>query len=105
MDVRQVASGPPSRACPPVRAGAPQQVLEVTGLREGLDPSELERQLEPLLALGARLQPLGPPRGVQQAPQRILAVFESPAAAQGALATLRSPLFQLRPLHGPQPPS
>ncbi|XP_040066308.2 R3H domain-containing protein 2 isoform X3 [Ixodes scapularis] len=89
----------------PAAPGAPQQVLEVTGLREGLDPSELERQLEPLLALGARLQPLGPPRGVQQAPQRILAVFESPAAAQGALATLRSPLFQLRPLHGPQPPS
>lgn len=83
--------------------GAPQ-VLEVVGLAEGLQPGEVEQQLEPLMAFGAHLQVLTPGGG--QPPQpRVLAVFDSPQAAQGALLGVKGPAFQLRPLHSPQPPS
>lgn len=76
----------------------------MVGLAEGLQPGEVEQQLEPLMAFGAHLQVLTPGGG--QPPQpRVLAVFDSPQAAQGALLGVKGPAFQLRPLHSPQPPS
>ncbi|XP_077483907.1 uncharacterized protein LOC144093980 isoform X12 [Amblyomma americanum] len=74
-------------AAPAAAAGA-GQVLEVLGLAEGLALGEMEQQLEPLLRLGAQLRRAGP---------QLLACFNSPAAAQGALLTAGLP-FQLRPL-------
>ncbi|KAK8769061.1 hypothetical protein V5799_014474 [Amblyomma americanum] len=74
-------------AAPAAAAGA-GQVLEVLGLAEGLALGEMEQQLEPLLRLGAQLRRAGP---------QLLACFDSPAAAQGALLTAGLP-FQLRPL-------
>lgn len=97
---------------PSGNSGPRSHILEVEGLPEGLKPQEAERFLEPLVAMGARLQfvrgPAGQPQ--QQCGAQVLAVFDSPSAAQGALvAGPKIPKIRLRPLSSssamPRPPS
>lgn len=82
-------------------AAAPTgQVLEVVGLAEDAVPGEVERQLEPLVRLGAVL------KWVVDPGRRLLACFDSPDAAQQALLSAAGALpFQLQPVVAPLPSS
>lgn len=81
-------------------AGVPTgQVLEVLGLAEDAVPGEVERQLEPLVRLGAVL------KWVVDPGRRLLACFDSPDAAQQALLSAGALPFQLQPMVAPPPSS
>ncbi|XP_022240672.1 cAMP-regulated phosphoprotein 21-like isoform X2 [Limulus polyphemus] len=82
------------------------QFLEVEGLPDGMKRYDIERYLEPVTALGAKIEfvcndssksrPLGNDN-ITKTKYRVLAIFESNTAAQTALLKIKTSKFQLRP--------
>ncbi|XP_076309735.1 uncharacterized protein LOC143225006 isoform X2 [Tachypleus tridentatus] len=82
------------------------QFLEVEGLPDGMKRYDIERYLEPVTALGAKIEfictdssksrPVGNDN-ITKTKYRVLAIFESIAAAQTALLKIKTSKFQLRP--------
>ncbi|XP_076366754.1 uncharacterized protein LOC143255253 isoform X2 [Tachypleus tridentatus] len=81
------------------------QFLEVEGLPDGMKRYDVERYLEPVTALGAKIEfvctnssrskPLGNDN-ITKTKYQVLAIFESSTAAQTALLKIKTNKFQLR---------